>query len=148
MRTFVYVLIILNLHLIFWIHKHLLWTPQLCDVHQQQSEYMEPITTLRNIEAAKRAAQKGSRTSGITNITNVRWNRTYAIQNRIGRCTQSLCNQYRRVNRKIKRQVEACLNGNRPYSLSCRFTGVNVSAMWFGNAYLPLLYSYLCIFIV
>ena len=88
---------------------------------------MEPITNERNIEAAKRAASKRYR--GNPGI-----DRYKGIKARLHRRLNRLGERWRRTRMKIKRQLDACLNGNRPYSFNCRFTGVNllvICSFWF-----------------
>eukprot|EP00956_Cyclotella_meneghiniana_P042439 scaffold248464_cov119-Cyclotella_meneghiniana.AAC.1 len=79
---------------------------------------MEPITNERNIEAAKRAASKRQR--GNPGI-----DRYKGIKTRLYRRLNKLGNRRKRIQMRIKKQLDACLNGNRPYSCTCRFTGIN-----------------------
>lgn len=95
---------------------------------------METIDNPRNIEAAKRAAMKRCTLSNLDSITSSRNHRYKAIKVRLGRRMHQMYDQWKVTERKIKRQLDACLNGNRPYSFTCRFTGVNllvICSFWF-----------------
>ncbi|KAL7540169.1 hypothetical protein ACHAXR_009941 [Thalassiosira sp. AJA248-18] len=111
------------------------------------AQWMEPITNPVGIEAAKAAAQRrkesddngvysrnegrdGRRGRGI-----VKWLRhpccTDAVSNY---CTKRIYEYWKKLLRRTKRSTDGCLNGNRPYGISCRFTGVNffvLCSIWY-----------------
>ena len=95
---------------------------------------MEPITNQRNIEAAKRAALKRYTRSinpGTTNVGNRRLN---AMKSRLSRQMYQIHERCGWARRKTQTQLNACLNGNRPYSFTFRFSGVNllvVCSFWY-----------------
>lgn len=98
------------------------------------AEYMEPITSPRNIDAARRAAQKRCTVSNSAGIIPARNRRSKAIQARMVRRLNIIQDKCSLIERKITRQLDACLNGNRPYSLTVRCTGVNllvICSFWF-----------------
>ncbi|KAL3801831.1 hypothetical protein HJC23_001227 [Cyclotella cryptica] len=89
-------------------------------------EYMEPITNQRNIDAAKRALQKGRAHSNSCSTTHVKSRRSLAVKARLSRWMQQIRKAWKYLERKSKKQIDACLSGNKPYSFTCRFTGVNL----------------------
>ena len=95
---------------------------------------METIENPRNIEAAKRAAIKRCTLSNLDGITHNRNQKYKAFKARLVRHKIQIHDKWKILERKIKRQLDACLNGNRPYSFTCRFTGVNllvICSFWF-----------------
>jgi hypothetical protein len=95
---------------------------------------MEPITNQRNIDAAKRAALKRCTQINTVGAIPVRNRRTKAVYARLVRRMNQVKDKWRSIERKIKTQLVACLNGNRPYGITCRFTGVNllvICSFWF-----------------
>ena len=93
------------------------------------AEYMEPITTLSGLNAAKAAARKrysdGSRV--LAAMMRVRGGRSADVVGRLSMWGK-------RMIMTVKAQTEAFLNGKRPYGISCRFTGVNflvICSIWY-----------------
>jgi hypothetical protein len=140
------------------------------DYQRADAQYMEPMLHQIGIDAAKIAAKKkwfsledeeyfggmesyGGHARGTGGKSDDPWNRLRpcldSINNFAGRCHKRLGE----VNRKLKQQTDACLNGKRPYGISCRFTGVNllvVCGIWYlvidqvRLAYLPSSMDYSC----
>ena len=102
-------------------------------------EYMERIMTVEGLDAAKAASRRRrhSSSSGMSLSSLMRqssnleggrgselrwWNR---LRNSSAKLHQRLSIWGKRIHQQAKEQMMACLNGNRPYGLSFRFTGVN-----------------------
>ena len=140
------------------------------DYQRADAQYMEPMLHQIGIDAAKIAAKKkwfsledeeyfggmesyGGHARGTGGKSDDPWNRLRpcldSMNNFAGRCHKRLGE----VDRKLKQQTDACLNGKRPYGISCRFTGVNllvVCGIWYlvidqvRLAYLPSSMDYSC----
>jgi hypothetical protein len=113
--------------------QHLVATIFSITIFTLSTAYMQPITNQRNIEAAKRAAHKRSTQSTPHGIILTSNRRSKAISRLLRRYHQTL-DKIKSVIEKLKRQLDKCLNGNRPYGFTCRFTGVNllvVCSFWF-----------------
>ena len=97
------------------------------------AQYMEPITNASGIEAAKLAAHKGNE-SGNGNGRDmgrsgkgVRGSRAYkSSTDALKKCTSRIRDGTKKFIRRMKARSNACLNGNRPYGINFRFTGVNM----------------------
>lgn len=87
---------------------------------------MEPITSQRNIDAAKRAVQKGRTHDSNYSTTHVKNRRSMAIKAKLSRWMRQIHNAWKGIEKKTKKHINACLSGNKPYSFTCRFTGVNL----------------------
>ena len=111
-------------------------------------QYMEPITSTVGIETAIHAARKSllqtnenNLTGGLDNATTTtrsivtspgRWCKPCIIT--LTKIIQYVCQQLQSIHAKLKKQLDACLNGNRPYGISFRFTGVNffvLCSLWY-----------------
>ena len=108
-------------------------------------QYMEPITSSVGIETAIYAARKSLQTdennyyggihdahTSTTRSSTSRWCKPCLTT--LTRSTQYILQQIRIIHEKLKKQLDACLNGNRPYGISCRFTGVNflvLCSLWY-----------------
>jgi hypothetical protein len=95
------------------------------------AEYMEPITTLSSLNAAKAAAAARKRFSGSSRVLaammRARGGRSADVVGRLSMWGK-------RMIMTVKAQTEAFLNGKRPYGISCRFTGVNflvICSIWY-----------------
>jgi len=102
------------------------------DTMQEQradAEWMEPITTLSSLNAAKAAARK--RHSGSSRVVAAMMR---AGGGRGADVAGRLSMRGKRMIQTAKAQTEAFLNGKRPYGISCRFTGVNflvICSIWY-----------------
>ena len=115
------------------------------DNHENQradAQYMEPITNLIGIDAAKKTAARHkendengkSRRDGIrgSEYGKFKWLRPCIAT--VENCTRSCSKGFKNFARKTKIRLDACLNGNKPYGISCRFTGVNffvLCSIWY-----------------
>ena len=113
------------------------YTVSRCDNEEDQradAGWMEPITDPLGIEAAKIAAKKlcnGASTNVQSHSDSVFLS---SLEKGTKRCIQGLCTGMSLLQRKIKDQAFKCLNGNRPYKISFKFTGVNflvLSSIWY-----------------
>lgn len=113
------------------------YTVSRCDNEEDQradAGWMEPITDPLGIEAAKIAAKKlcnGASTNVQSHSDSVFLS---SLEKGTKRCIQGLCLGMSLLQRKIKDQATKCLNGNRPYKISFKFTGVNflvLSSIWY-----------------
>jgi hypothetical protein len=102
-------------------------------------EYMERITTVEGLDAAKAASRRRRHSSSsgmsLTSMmrqsshleggrgSEIRWWNRLGISSAHLRLRVSIWGT--RIHQQAKEQMMACLNGNRPYGLSFRFTGVN-----------------------
>ena len=105
------------------------------DVEQRaDAGWMEPITDLAGIEAARTAARK--KFSGAS--SHVQSHSDRRIVESLAYCTMRCINMIRGgtslIHRKMKEQATKFLNGSRPYKISFKFTGVNflvVCSIWY-----------------
>ena len=113
------------------------YTVSRCDNEEDQradAGWMEPITDPLGIEAAKIAAKKlcnGASTNVQSHSDSIFLS---SLEKGTKRCIQGLCIGMSLLQRKIKDQATKCLNGNRPYKISFKFTGVNflvLSSIWY-----------------
>lgn len=106
------------------------------DEQRADAQYMEPITNESGVEAAKIAALKykddlDATTSGVAG-SYAHLGKNDGLVYWLRPCTSTIFSAMehtgdfcKRICRKMKKQTDHCLNGNRPYGISCRFTGVN-----------------------
>lgn len=103
------------------------------------TEWMEPINNPIAIEAAKFAAGKnnthGSRSISSThNYPKGHLHYLRFIFSALSYFLQQCYNCWITWFRKWKSQADACLNGNKPYSISLRLTGINflvLCSIWY-----------------
>jgi hypothetical protein len=134
------------------------------EYQRADAQYMEPMLNQVGIDAAKIAAKKkwfsyndeeftsgaGSATLGVVRGKS---DRLRPCLDSMNNCTRTCRKRLGEVYRKVKQQTDACLNGKRPYGISCRFTGVNllvVCSIWYllidsvKLAFLPASTDYSC----
>jgi len=100
------------------------------------AQYMEPITNLIAIDAARQSATKRPDHEGFDlnphASTKFIWFKP--IQDGCSNCVISGKVWLRKIRHKVQVQVDSCLNGNRPYAISIRFTGINflvICSIWY-----------------
>ncbi len=113
------------------------YTVSRCDNEEEQradAVSMEPITDPIRIEAAKTAATKLFTGTSM----NVQSHSDRMFLESIAKCTKHcmhlMCRGASLIQRKMKEQATKCLNGNRPYKLSFKVTGVNflvICSIWY-----------------
>ena len=132
------------------------------EYQRADAQHMEPITNQTGIDAAKIAAKKKWNIvqdevciGGIGNTTS-RVVGFWSLRPRLDTTTTFVMICQRRLRRgyqKAKQQTDACLNGKRPYSIACQFSGVNilvVCSIWYvvidpvRLAFLPSSMDYNC----
>jgi len=100
------------------------------------AQYMEPITNLVAIDAARQSATKKRDHEGFDLNTNAQTKFIWLKPFRDG-CSNCMISGkvwLRKIRHKFQVQVDSCLNGNRPYAISIRFTGINflvICSIWY-----------------
>jgi len=114
------------------------YTVSRCDNGKDQRAdggWMEPITDPLGIEAAKIAAKKlcnGTASTHVQNHSDSVFLSSMAKGTK--RCIHGMCTGMSLLQKKMKEQATKCLNGNRPYKISFKFTGVNflvLCSIWY-----------------
>ena len=117
------------------------------EYQRADAQSMVPLMYQTGIDAAKIAANKkriivqndectvmGSCSSRVVSTSGDKWNRIRQWMDSMNSVARICRKRLGEVYRKVKQQTDACLNGKRPYGISCRFTGVNllvVCSIWY-----------------
>jgi len=111
-----------------------------CIEQRSDVQYMELLNDTNGIDAAIYTAQKSNKVDDEVDFGtsfNNQYTGLLCLQpciSSITSCTKSIHTTYKKIYSKTKKQMDSCLNGNRPYGISCRFTSVNffvLCSIWY-----------------